>query len=310
MADPLDLALLRSFVAVIECGGVLNAAARVGRSQSAVSMQIRRLEEEVGRPLFRRDGRTLRPNPAGEELLLHARRLLRLSDEALASLRSPEAAGVVRLGVPEDYMAYLLPPVLARFAQDHPLAEIELTCEPSPFLLQRLGAGRLDLALVTRDPRQPFAVLRRERFVWAAAPGHAAWLRDPLPVALFEAGDIARRYAVEALQGAERPYRVVCSSKSLLGLMAVALAGLAVVGLAESCLPPGLVSVGEAEGLPGLPMFDLSLVSGPGEPSPVALQLHECLARELGRTEPRGAAPAEAPRPDQPEAQSGDIRRP
>lgn len=285
MPAPLDLALLRSFVAVIECGSVLGAAARIGRSQSAVSMQIQRLEQEIGRPLFRRDGRALRPNPAGEELLLHARRLLRLSDEALASLRSPDEAGLVRLGVPEDYAAYLLPPVLSRFAQDHPLAEIELTCEPSPLLLQRLSAGRLDLALVTREPQQPFAMLRRERFSWAAAPGPAVWLRDPLPVALFEAGDIARRYAVEALQAAERRYRVVCSSKSLLGLIAVAQAGLAVVGLVESCIPPGLARVGEAEGLPALPLFDLSLVPAPGTPGRMAAQLQDFLMRELRQGE-------------------------
>jgi DNA-binding transcriptional LysR family regulator len=283
MAHPLDLALLRSFVAVVECGSVLHAAARVGRSQSAVSMQMHRLEDEIGRPLFRREGRALRPNQAGEELLLHARRLLRLSDEALASLRCPEEAGVLRLGAPEDYAAYLLPPVLARFAQEHPLAEIELTCEPSPLLMRRVGSGRLDLALVTREPHQPFAVLRRERFVWAARPEHGAWLREPLPVALFEPGDIARRYAVAALQEAERAYRVVCSSASLLGVIAAAQAGLAVVGLAESCVPPGLVRLGEAEGLPALPMFDLSLVPGPGEPSRLAAGLRDFLLRELGR---------------------------
>ncbi|WP_413869766.1 LysR family transcriptional regulator [Albidovulum sp.] len=283
MADPLDLLLLRSFVAVIDCGSIQLAAARVGRSQSAVSMQIRRLEEDVGRPLFQREGRNLRPNPAGEDLLLHARRLLRLSDEALASLRRPEAAGVVRLGMPEDYAAHLLAPTLARFAREFPLAEIELTFDSSPALLRLGEAGKLDLALVTREPRQPFAVLRRERFVWAAAPDHGAWLRDPLPVALFEAGDIARRLAVEALQAADRRYRVVSSSHSLLGLIAVAQAGLAVVGLVESCLPPGLVRVGEAEGLPPLPVLDLSLVPGPGEPVLLAAHLAAFLRRELGR---------------------------
>ncbi len=282
MPEPLDLALLRSFVAVVESGSVLNAAARVGRSQSAVSMQIQRLEAEVGRPLFNRSGRTLRPNSTGEELLLHARRLLRLSDEALASLRRPDDAGLVRLGVPEDYAAYLLLPVLSRFALDYPRAEIELTCEPSSSLLQKLDAGRIDLALVTRYPQQRLPVLRNERFVWAATPEHQAWLRDPLPVALFEAGDIARRYAVEALERAERPYRLVCSSRSLHGLIAVAQAGLAVIGLAESSVPPGLVHLGEEEGLPRLPMFELSLVTGPGAPDRMAAQLQDFLLRELG----------------------------
>lgn len=137
---------------------------------------------------------------AAQDLLLYAQRLLRLSDEAVASLRQTDAAGTVRLGLPEDYAAYLLRPTLARFGQDYPLAQIELTFSSSPTLLRLLETGKLDLALVTRDPHQPFAILRRERFVWAASPEHSAWTRDPLPVALFEAGDLARRFAVEALQ--------------------------------------------------------------------------------------------------------------
>lgn len=286
MAEPLDLTLLRSFVAVIDCGSLQLAAEHIGRSQSAISMQIKRLEQDVGCALFQREGRSLRLNPAGEELLLHTRRLLRLSDEAMASLRRPQASGVVRMGVPEDYAAYLIAPALARFVQDFPLAEIELTFESSPGLLRLLESGRLDLALVTREPRQPFAVIRRERFVWAAAPEYQAWARDPLPVALFEAGDIARRFAVEALQGADRAYRVVSSSHSLLGLIAVAQAGLGVVGLVESCLPPGLVRLGETEGLPALPVLDLSLVPGPGEPAALAAHLRDFLTRELGREGP------------------------
>jgi DNA-binding transcriptional LysR family regulator len=279
--QPLDLALLRSFVALIDCGSIQLAAARVGRSQSAVSMQIKRLEDDVGRPLFQREGRNLRPNPAAQDLLLYARRLLRLSDEALATLRQTDAVGVVRLGLPEDYAAFLMTPTLTRFGQDYPLAQIELTFDSSPALLRLLEAGKLDLALVTRDPRQPFAVLRRERFVWAASAEHGAWLRDPLPVALFEAGDLARRFAVEALQAADRRYRVVSTTHSLLGLITVAQAGLAVVGLVESSLPSGLKRLGEAERLPALPGFDLSMVPGPGEPSPLAQLLHDTLVRDL-----------------------------
>jgi DNA-binding transcriptional LysR family regulator len=286
MTDPLDLSLLRSFVAVIDCGSLQLAAARVGRSQSAVSMQIKRLEGDVGRPLFQREGRSLRPNPAGQDLLLHARRLLRLSDEAMASLRQPEAFGVVRVGVPEDYAARLLTPTLARFGQDFPLAELEVTFQSSPALLRQLEAGRLDLALVTREPHHPFVVLRRERLVWAASPDHGAWLRDPLPVALFEAGDIARRFAVEALQAADRSYRVVSSTDSLQGLVALAQAGLAVIGLVESSLPTGLVRLGEADGLPPMPGLDVSLVASPGEPAPLARHLRDFLAQELRETRP------------------------
>lgn len=281
MAEPVDLSLLRSFVAVMESKSLQLAAVRIGRSQSAVSMQIKRLEVDVGRPLFLREGRSLRPNPAAEELLIHARRLLRLSDEMMASLRTPETAGTVRLGLPEDYAAVLLAPALARFGQEFPLAELSLAFDNSPALLRRLAAGEIDLALVSREPDQPFAVLRQERFVWAASPEGTVWLCDPLPVALFEASDLARRFALEALQAADRPYRVVSTTHSLLGLITLAKAGLAVVGLIDSCLPPGLIRLGEAEGLPALPYFDLSLVPAPGEPLPIAAHLADFLAHEL-----------------------------
>lgn len=280
MPDPIDLTLLRSFVAIADCGSILAAAPRVGRSQSAVSLQMQRLEADVGRILFHRDGRNLRLNAAGEELLLHARRLLQMSDTALASLREPEETGLVRIGLPEDYAA-TLPPVLARFAQAHPLAEIELVCAPTPPLMALIEAGSVDVAVVTRTGNQPFGLLRRERFVWAAAREHAAWLRDPLPVALFEPGNTARRHAVEALQKADRPYRVACSSASPLGLIAAARAGLAVAGLVASCVPPDLVVLGEAEGMPALRPFDLSLVMARGEPSRLANRLHAFLLREL-----------------------------
>ena len=217
-------------------------------------MQIKRLEEDVGRPLFQREGRSLRPNAAAQDLLLYARRLLRLSDEAVASLRRTDAAGTVRLGMPEDYAAHLLTPTLARFGQEFPLAEIELTLDSSPALLRLLDIGKLDHVLVTRDP---------------------------LPVAPFEAGDLARRFAVEALQAVDRRYRVVSTTHTLLSLITVAEAGLAVVGLIESCVPPGLTLLGEADGLPVLPVLDLSLLADPGEPPPLVQHLRDHLTRDL-----------------------------
>lgn len=289
MSEPLDLSLLRSFVAVADCGGILHAAPRVGRSQSAVSLQMQRLEADVGRKLFQREGRNLRLNPVGQELLLHARRLLQMSEAALASLRRPEETGVVRIGVPEDYAA-VLPPALARFAQSHPLAEIELVCAPTAPLMARIEAGAVDVAVITRDKRQPYGLLRREPFVWVAAQEHGAWLREPLPVALFEQGNTARRHAVEALQRADRPYRVACSSESPLGLIAAARAGLAVAGLVACCVPPDLTVLGEAEGLPALCPFDLSLVMAPGEPSPLAARLKAFLLQDLSEADDQAGA--------------------
>ncbi|RVA46536.1 LysR substrate-binding domain-containing protein, partial [Mesorhizobium sp. M7A.F.Ca.CA.004.11.1.1] len=248
MATPLDLNLLKTFVAVVESGSLSNAAPRVGRSQSAVSMQMQRLEEMVGNQLLVRGPRTVTPNAIGEDFLIYARRLLKLSDEAWASVTRPKETGSVRLGVPDDYAAFLLPPVLSRFAAEHPLVTVELICEQSTALVKTLAEGRLDLAIITRLPEQPLEVIRLERFVWVASPNHVAWEADPLPVALFEPGCAARMNVLQALGDADRSYRCTYSSASLLGLIAVVQAGLAVAGLAMRSVPPSLRIVGGNEG--------------------------------------------------------------
>jgi DNA-binding transcriptional LysR family regulator len=165
MNTPLDLVLLKSFVAVVEAGSFSHAAERIGRSQSAMSMQIQRLEEAVGKPLLIRTPRSVTTNPAGETLLNYARRLLRLSDEAWSSVARPQEVGSVSLGVPDDYAASLLPSVLARFAASHPLVTVDLVCEPSSLLCKSIDERTLDLAIVTRRPEQALEVLRR-RSMW------------------------------------------------------------------------------------------------------------------------------------------------
>ncbi|WP_246520019.1 LysR substrate-binding domain-containing protein [Ancylobacter lacus] len=286
---PLDLDLLRTFVAVVDSGTLSNAAPRVGRSQSAVSMQMQRLEQSVGRPLLVRLPRSVVPTPAGADFLVYARRLLKLSEEALAAVSRPEETGCVRLGVPDDYAASLLPPALARFAAEHPRVTLEVMCEPSGHLNPAMAEGRLDLAIVTRVPRQEFEVLRLEPLVWAASPHHVAWAQDPLPVALFEPGCGARIHVVDALGEAGRAYRCVCSSGSLIGVTAVVEAGLAVVALAACSVPPGLVVIGEAEGLPPLRPLEMCLLRNPASEQPATLRLEEFLRRAL--TAPRESPP-------------------
>ena len=278
---PLDLDLLRTFVTVVECGNFSNAAPCVGRSQSAVSMQMQRLEQELGRPLLTRLPRAVLPTAAGEDLLIYARRLLKLSDEARASVSRPDETGTVRLGVPDDYAAFLLPPVLTRFADDYPRVNVELICEPSRLLVPAIESGRLDLAIVTRLPEQPFEVLRREPFVWVAAANHVAWLQDPLPVALFAQRCAARLNVIEALSAVGRAYRNTYSSESLLALCAAVQAGLAVAGLPYSSVPPTLTIVGEAEGLPALQPLDMSLIRHRGADTAAASRLHEFLTKAL-----------------------------
>ena len=283
MAAPLDLNLLKTFVAVVESGSLSNAAPRVGRSQSAVSMQMQRLEEMVGNQLLVRGPRTVTPNAIGEGFLIYARRLLKLSDEAWASVTRPKETGSVRLGVPDDYAAFLLPPVLSRFAEDHPLVTVELICEQSTALVKTLAEGRLDLAIVTRLPDQPLDVIRLERFVWVASPNHVAWQADPLPVALFEPGCAARMSVLQALGEADRSYRCTYSSASLLGLIAVVQAGLAVAGLAQRSVPPSLRIIGGNEGLPVLPDLEIGILRNPLSSTPAVDRLHDFLRRDLAQ---------------------------
>jgi DNA-binding transcriptional LysR family regulator len=283
MAAPLDLNLLKTFVAVVESGSLSNAAPRVGRSQSAVSMQMQRLEEMVGNQLLVRGPRTVTPNAIGEDFLIYARRLLKLSDEAWASVTRPKETGSVRLGVPDDYAAFLLPPVLSRFAEEHPLVTVELICEQSTALVKTLAEGRLDLAIVTRLPEQSLDVIRLERFVWVASPNHVAWQTDPLPVALFEPGCAARMNVLQALGDADRSYRCTYSSASLLGLIAVVQAGLAVAGLALRSVPPSLRIVGGNEGLPVLPDLEIGILRNPLSTTPAVERLNDFLRRDLAQ---------------------------
>jgi len=283
MAAPLDLNLLKTFVAVVESGSLSNAAPRVGRSQSAVSMQMQRLEDMVGNQLLVRGPRTVTPNAIGEDFLIYARRLLKLSDEAWASVTRPKETGSVRLGVPDDYAAFLLPPVLSRFAEDHPLVTVELICEQSTALVKTLAEGRLDLAIVTRVPDQPLDVIRLERFVWVASPNHVAWENDPLPVALFEPGCAARMNVLQALGDADRAYRCTYSSASLLGLIAVVQAGLAVAGLAQRSVPASLRIIGANERLPALPDLEIGILRNPLSTTPAVDRLNDFLRRDLAQ---------------------------
>lgn len=283
MAAPLDLDLLRTFVTVIETGSLSAAAPRVGRSQSAVSMQMQRLEQAVGKQLLIRNPRSVEPNLAGESFLNYARRLLRLSDEAWANVTRPEETGSVRLGVPDDYAAFLLPPVLSRFAEEHPLVTVELVCEQSTSLVKAIDEDRVNLAIVTRGATQPLEVIRRERLIWVASPTHVAWENDPLPIALFEPGCAARMNVLDALGDADRSYRCTYSSASLLGLIAVVQAGLAVAALAACSVPSTLCVIGENEGLPPLRDLEIGIMRSPVSSSPAIDRLNDFLRRELAQ---------------------------
>lgn len=283
MHKPLDLDLLKTLVAVADTGSFSLAAARVGRSQSAVSMQIARLESMLGRQLLIRGSRSVAPTFAGNDLLAYARRLLQISDEAWAKVTQQDEQGTVRLGIPEDYAGTFLPAILGRFGLDHPRVTIEVTCEPSISLADAIAENRIDLAIVTRFDNSPEDVLRPEPMVWVASPQHAAWKQEVLPVALFQTR-AARANILEALTRADRAFRCTYSSASLAGMIAIVQSGLAVAGVARCSVPSSLQVVGDVEGLPPIPHLEIGILRSPKTQGTAATALEATIRQELGTT--------------------------
>jgi len=255
----LQMDWLRSFVAVIDAGSLSRAAGEVHRSQSAVSMQLKKLEAALGHRLIERDTRTLELTAEGQKLLGYARRILDLQAEAHVALGGEALHGVVRLGVPDDYAAKYLTPVLKRFAPRHSGVEIVLSCEQSTSLIPRVASGDLDLALVSRDHARRGTLLFHEPMVWIGSEAFALWRRDPLPIAMYEESSLARRSALNALALQGRKHRLVYNSSSLAGQIAAVESGLAVAVLTQCSVPPHLQILGSQHGL------------GPLEPMQVAV---------------------------------------
>src|SRR3712207_1513594 len=181
----LDIDQLRTFVAIADTGSFTRAAEVVHKTQSAVSMQMKRLEERIGKDLFARDGRLSRLTDEGERLLDYARRIVRLNAECIASFADHELAGRVRLGLPDDYADRYLPEILARFARSNPRAEVTVVCEPTPNLLDRIQNGDLDLAIITQcDRRGPAEIVRVEQLLWVTSARCAVHEETPVPLAL------------------------------------------------------------------------------------------------------------------------------
>ncbi|MBO6755159.1 MAG: LysR family transcriptional regulator [Roseibium sp.] len=259
----LDLDQLRTFVAIAECGSFTRAAESVHKTQSAVSMQMRRLEERIGRPIFVRDGRLSRLTEHGERLLHYARRLVQLNDETLAAFDDTELAGLVRLGTPDDYADRFLPEILARFSRSNPRAEVSVVCAPTPELVNYLAEGELDVAIIThvhKKGRKGVEVIRREPLLWVVSARHAVENEDPLPLALGRATCDWRKAAQSALDQAGRDTRLLYSSWNSTAVGAAVLAGLAVSVLPESALRPGMRVLCEADGFPRLPDCEIGLI--------------------------------------------------
>ena len=298
MTAPLDADQLRTFVAIVETGSFTRAADAVSKTQSAVSMQIKRLEERLGAALFERDGRHSRLTAQGELLLEHARRIVRLNEEALALFSKDALEGNVRLGTPDDYADRFLPEILARFSRSNPRADMTVVCEPSHMLAERIRQREIDLAIVTYscphlspwENEGWISVFRREPLLWVASEKHFAHEETPVPLALGSPTCRWRAAATEALTQIERPFRLRYSSWNASAVCAAVLAGLAVSVLPESALRQGMRVLGAEQGFPDLQPCEIAILRLPGARTPLVEALAEHIVASLGNLQPMAIA--------------------
>ncbi len=279
----IDPELLRTFVTIAETGSFQRAAKRVHRTQSAVSMQINRLEEMIGHPVFVRERPAVSLTPKGVELLSYAHRILALQDEAWGVLSDTKPTGEVRFGIPDDYAAGILPQILEQFAENQPQIVVEVQCETTPRLIEMVDMGEVDLALISRIPGRPAGqFVKRERLVWATSPRHATHLKNPVPLAVFQEECFARQYAINALLQAGRQTRIAFSSPHLAALLSVAHSGLAIAAMPRSSVPKTLRILGVRDGFPELPDIDLDLIHSPNQRTEAMIALAACIWLEDG----------------------------
>lgn len=245
----LQIDWLKCFLAVIDRGSLSGAAPDLNRSQSAVSMQLKKLEEALQCELINRSNRQLQLTPQGELLLGYARRMMNLHNEVQMAFHNEELSGRIRLGVPDDYASKYLTPVLKKFAVLHHKVEIELNCEQSTSLIPRVESGDLDLALVSRENSRQGTLLFHEPLVWVGSPQFETWNTNPLQIAVYEDTSLAKRSAIQSLALQGKSYRVVYNSSSLAGQIAAVESGLAVAVFTRCSVPSHLKILGSEHGL-------------------------------------------------------------
>jgi DNA-binding transcriptional LysR family regulator len=285
----LDIRTLRALVSVVDTGSITETARRLGRTQPAISLQIQRLEEITGKVLFRNEGRRLQLTSDGDMVLAYAKSILRLHDELLSRLSSPEVQGHVVLGVPDLYAAYMLPSVLSVFREAFPRIQIEVRCALSTPTVDRVHRGEVDLALVTRmNDFTRGLVVHQEQLIWMGGEHSHAHFEDPVPLALLPPGNVYREYAIDRIERAGRKWQITCVSESVSGLQAAVFAGMAVTVLGRCALVAGMRELTPEEGFLPLPKVDLLLYKAPGVTSPAVDALHEYLVRYVGQSLPLG----------------------
>ncbi|OHV87281.1 LysR substrate-binding domain-containing protein [Mesorhizobium sp. ORS 3428] len=293
-----DLDVLRTFVTGMELGSFAKASGRLGRSTSAVSAQLKKLEEQAATPIFRKAGRGLALTEAGETMLGYARRLIELNDEAASAIRDVELEGWVRLGLQEDFGEAVLPGVLGRFARAHPKVRIEARIGRSHELAERILSGNLDIALAWHDgttlPYSRHVADVQARWIGPAKPMEVGPHGQALPLVAFEAPCLLRTVATETLDRAGLPWRMAFSSPSLGGIWAAVAAGLGLTIRTDIGLPANVRAIAPgALGLPALPRMALHLHQKDAELDPVAARLADILLQSTVEALPEGARTGE-----------------
>ena len=278
----LEIDVLRTFVSIAESGSFTRTAAQIFRTTSAVSMQIKRLENTLGCALFSREARRVALTAEGERLLSYARRLLKLNEEAVGAFIKPSLSGQVRFGAPADIGTHILPGLLSLFARTHPGIEVNVSVGRSVDMIQRIDAGELDVALISvgnlgqDDTRGE--VVHREPLVWAGRAGGVAMRRNPLPLALASAECAWRRQALDALDRVGRSYRIAYSSEQCAGQEAAMVADLAVAPYPLSLIRPPLRRLDEDADLPTLGEYQIKLLSAAQCSEPVKVLSQQVVA--------------------------------
>lgn len=260
-----DLDLLRSFVSVVDAGSFTRAGERVHRTQSTVSQQIQRLEEQFGRPLLHRSGRRVSPTDDGERLLPYARRLLALADETRDAMSHSDGLGILRLGISEDFAARQLSELLSRFFRTHPQLRYNVRCELSVNLQRDIERGELDLAVLKRDAGGGAALATwPENLHWVTSRRHPiSWQTDPMPLAVFPQGCQYRNRAIHALESRGRDWRITYTCPNFSGIQAAVSAGLGVSILPESGLQSDHLVLTGKNRFPAIPDTELALILAP-----------------------------------------------
>ena len=274
----LELDMLNTIVAIAESGNFSSAATRLFRTPSAVSMQVKRIEEMLERPVFERDSRSVKPTADGELLLEHARRLLALNNEMVSRFVLPDVTGEVRLGATDDIAERLIPEILQRFSRTHCCVTVDVAVDTSSELTKKVRSGSMDIALITFNPKKKqsddIEPVFSEHLTWAGLKNGVAFEKRPLPVSVWNEGCSWRSSGLTSLEKANIDHRVAFMSAHISGQRAAMLADLAVAPIPVSCCTNEIVALSEEDGLPSLETYGVGMIlrKEPSEPVQAAAE--------------------------------------